>query len=683
MSAAGHPLDSAAATLALLGRWRDHDWLRPLDHALVAFLHEQAPATAPATLLCAALASHQAGRGHVCLDLDALLADPDRSLSLPPEDGRAATPTDSAEQPLPRPAQCLAGLDRAGLIATLGADGDVIGAPVAATPGADGQPPLVLDGHRLYLRRYWQSERRIAATLERRMARVAHWREELTPDALRRWLDTLFGAPNPAETWQRLACAVAAGSGFSVITGGPGTGKTTTVVRLLALLQGLRRDSEQRPLRIRMAAPTGKAAARLNASVAGAVHGLPLPDEALRATIPTEVTTLHRLLGVRPGSRRFRHDGDNPLPLDVLVVDEASMIDVELMAATLAALPPRARLILLGDRDQLASVEAGAVLGELCQRAEGGHYTPATADWLESVSGEHVPEALRDAAGSALDQHVVMLRHSHRFDADSGIGRLATAANTGDGAAAEALLSAGRFTDLSHQPLRGPGDTALEALAVAGYRPYLEAVAARPAATAPAAEHDHWARCVLAEQGRFQLLAALRRGPWGIEGLNRRIAAGLADAGLIQPGAAWYPGRPVIVTRNDYALGLINGDIGIALPLPEADDPRRTTLRVAFPAVDGGATVRWVLPARLDHVETVFAMTVHKAQGSEFDHAALLLPDRPNPILTRELIYTAITRARSHFTLLDPGHGVLAAGLTARVIRSAGLQQHLATLEDA
>jgi exodeoxyribonuclease V alpha subunit len=677
MSTTAHPLDSATATLALLTRWRDQDWLRPLDHALVAFLHEEVPSATPVTLLCAALVSHQAGRGHVCLDLDALLADPDRNLSLPPEESRHAPPTEAAEQPLPRPAQCLAGLDRDTLAVTLHADDGVVGEPVETAAGAHGEQPLVLDGHRLYLRRYWRSERRIATTLAQRMARVEQWREELESSAVRGWLDALFGAPDPTETWQRLACAMAAGSGFSVITGGPGTGKTTTVVRLLALLQGLRRDAEQRPLRIRMAAPTGKAAARLNASVAGAVHGLPLPDEPLRATIPSEVTTLHRLLGVRPGSRRFRHDADNPLPLDVLVVDEASMIDVELMAATLAALPSRARLILLGDRDQLASVEAGAVLGELCQRAEGGHYTPATAEWLEAVSGETVPESLRDTDGRALDQHVVMLRHSHRFDADSGIGRLATAANAGDDATAGTLLVTGQHADLHHQPLRGPGDTALETLVEDGYRPYLEAVAARPAPTAPAAEHDDWARRVLAAHGRFQLLAALRRGPWGIEGLNRRIAAGLAATGLIETSALWYPGRPVMVTRNDYDLGLINGDIGITLPLPDADQPRRTTLRVAFPAADGGEAVRWILPARLDNVETVFAMTVHKAQGSEFDHAALLLPDRPNPILTRELIYTAITRARSRFTLLDPGHGVLAAGLAARVNRSAGLHQHL------
>ncbi|MCG5548367.1 exodeoxyribonuclease V subunit alpha [Halorhodospira halochloris] len=676
MSAASHPLDSATATLALLQDWRDCDWLRPLDHALVAFLHDQAPGTTPATLLCAALVSHQAGRGHVCLDLDALLSDPDRSLSLPPEDGRGAEAM--TEQPLPRPAQCLSGLDRSTLVATLNADSDVVGAPIEASPDADEQPPLILDGHRLYLRRYWQSERRIAVTLERRMAQVTQWRDELEPKAVRRWLDTLFGPQDPTETWQRLACAVAAGSGFAVVTGGPGTGKTTTVVRLLALLQGLRRDAEQRPLRIRMAAPTGKAAARLNASVAGTVHGLNLPDEQLRANIPTEVTTIHRLLGVRPGSRRFRHDADNLLPLDVLVVDEASMIDVELMASTLAALPPRARLILLGDHDQLASVEAGAVLGELCQRAAQGHYMPTTCDWLESVSGESIPEQLRDTAGSALDQHVVMLRHSHRFAADSGIGRLANAVNSGDIATAKTLLATGGYTDLHHQHLRGPDDNALEELAEAGYRPYLEAVAARPDATATAAEYDEWAHRVLTEHGRFQLLTALRRGPWGVEGLNRRIAARLAASGLIESGAHWYPGRPVMVTRNDYELGLNNGDIGIALPLPDTDEPHRTTLRVAFPAADGGkAALRWVLPARLNNIETVFAMTVHKAQGSEFDHAALLLPDRPSPILTRELIYTAITRARNRFTLLDPGHGVLAAGLAARVNRSAGLHDQL------
>lgn len=300
-----------------------------------------------------------------------------------------------------------------------------------------GGTPLVTTGEELYLRRYWESERRIGQAIRVRLADREAWQSALDEQAARDWLDRLFGPPADAAAqpdWQRLACALAAGSGFSVITGGPGTGKTTTVLRLLALLQGL--EGPDDPLRIRLAAPTGKAAARLNTSVGGALDRLGLDrlpaGEALRRDLPAEVVTLHRLLGARPDTRHFRYGARNPLALDVLVVDEASMIDLELMASLVEAVPRTARLILLGDRDQLASVEAGAVLGELCHRAGGGHYTPATAQWLEAVTGMAVPEAMQDADGQALDQHIVMLRESHRFGADSGIGRLAAAVNSGD-----------------------------------------------------------------------------------------------------------------------------------------------------------------------------------------------------------------------------------------------------------
>ncbi|MBI0548535.1 AAA family ATPase, partial [Dickeya dianthicola] len=252
--------------------------------------------------------------------------------------------------------------------------------------------------------------------------------------------DALFpGDAAGAANWQKLACALAAGSAFSIITGGPGTGKTTTVVKLLALLQSLALEQHGKPLRIRLAAPTGKAAARLNESIAGAIAGLTLDGlaqgEAIREHINSEVVTLHRLLGSRPDTRHFRHHADNPLMLDVLVVDEASMVDLEMMAALLAAMPARSRLILLGDKDQLASVEAGALMGELCRRAAQGHYLPQTRDWLRDVAGDAPDDALLDPHGSALDQSIAMLRHSYRFGADSGIGQLAEAVNDGDAAA--------------------------------------------------------------------------------------------------------------------------------------------------------------------------------------------------------------------------------------------------------
>ena len=666
-------LNDTAATLALLDRWADHGWLRGLDAAFAAFLAREVPDAPPPAILAAALASHQLGRGHACLDLADTLADPGFALSLPPDGDSKGAGGGDARPPLP--AEVLAGLDLAGWQAAL-----THPELVADGPGAT---PLVAVGRRVYLRRYWQYERSVREAIDARLAAPL----QLPADALRAALDALFPPAANGLDWQKLACALAAHSAFAIVTGGPGTGKTTTVVRLLAVLQTLALAGDAaRALRIRLAAPTGKAAARLNESIAGAVAKLQLdglPDgDAVRAAIPVQVTTLHRLLGSRPDSRHFRHHAGNPLPVDVLVVDEASMVDLEMMAALLAALPARARLVLLGDKDQLASVEAGAVLGELCRRASEGHYTAETAGWIADVTGATIPASLIDPAGTALDQAVAMLRFSHRFRHDSGIGQLATAVNDGDVEAAAGCFDAG-FADLARVAVgEGADERALRRLVVEGdtgkayagerplgYRHYLETLRdARPAAGAAQADIDDWARKVLAAHGQFQLLCGLRRGPWGVEGLNRRIAGWLKEAGLIPAAEGWYAGRPVLVTRNDYGLGLMNGDIGITLELPGG------VLRVAFPAGDGSAGIKWVQPSRLQAVETVFALTVHKSQGSEFTHVAMALPESLSPILTRELIYTGITRARQWFTLADaPTSTVLARAVERRVLRVSGL----------
>lgn len=672
---------------ALLRRWAERGWLRPLDRVFADFLRDAAPDADPLLPLAAALASHQLGRGHVCLDLAATLADPRFALSLPPEG------EDETDLP-PLPDEVLAGVTLA----------DWIGAlehPRLVAQGA-GNTPLVLVGTRLYLRRYWQYECDVRAGIA---ARLAAPPAAPDPAAFREALDALFPARvEGAVDWQKLACALVARSAFGIVTGGPGTGKTTTVVRLLALLQSLALAAPNgRALRIRLAAPTGKAAARLNESIAGAVAKLDLaqlPDgETVRAAIPTVVTTLHRLLGSRPDTRHFRHDARNPLVLDVLVIDEASMVDLEMMAAVLAALPAQARLVLLGDKDQLASVEAGAVLGELCARAREGHYTPATCDWLAGVTGARIDDALVSQDGTPLDQTVAMLRVSHRFSADSGIGRLAEAVNAGEVAAIRNTCASG-FADLAHITLGRQDDASFRALVLdggaanfphagqgrvigesvappVGYRHYLDHLrAAQPAPDADDAAFDAWAGEVLAAYGRFQVLCALRRGPWGVDGLNQRIARILGDEGLLAAEHEWFLGRPVLVTRNDYGLGLMNGDVGITLARPRAAADGRTewALRVAFPAADGSGGIRWVLPSRLQAVETVFAMTVHKSQGSEFTHAALLLPDTLNPILTRELVYTGITRAKAWLTLATAGpERVLDEAVARRVLRASGL----------
>ncbi|WP_250510956.1 exodeoxyribonuclease V subunit alpha [Caballeronia sp. GACF4] len=677
--------DTTEDTAHLLDAWVKRGWLREVDAAFARFLAREAADAHGLLILAAALASHQLGRGHACLDLAATLADPGFVLSLPPDGHLDPDASDDEEKDL-LPSKVLEGV-------TLACWQEALAHAALVGHGA-GATPLVFTGTRLYLRRYWRYEQDVCRAIRERLDASAN-----APDAaaLRAALDTLFSSASAATDWQKIACALAAKSAFSIVTGGPGTGKTTTVVKLLALLQAqaLATGGDARALRIRLAAPTGKAAARLNESIAGAVARLPLDAFAngadIRAAIPVAVTTLHRLLGTVPDSRRFRHHAENLLSLDVLVIDEASMVDLEMMNAVLAALPPDARLILLGDKDQLASVEAGAVLGELCRRASKAHYTPATQAWIEAATGEHIDGEFIDANGSALDQSIAMLRVSHRFSAASGIGQLADAVNKGDALEVQKVWSHGH-DDLAFVECPPDSDAVLKALAVEGtaghasevperqgYRHYLQTMRERqPAHDADAAAFDAWARAVLHAHDAFQLLCALRRGAWGVEGLNKRIARMLHEEGLIAANAEWYLGRPVLVTRNDYELGLMNGDIGITLALPVHDGT--WSLRVAFAAGDGSERIRWVLPSRLQAVETVFALTVHKSQGSEFTHAALVLPERLSPVLTRELVYTGITRARRFLTIASAGgKSVVESAVQARVLRASGLSAGFGT----
>lgn len=662
-----HPaLTDWPALETLLQRWQERGWIRALDLALGRFLQELAPETSPLVLLAGVLTSHQLGRGHICADIDNLLSAPDTALSLPP-DGEFG-------EALPdRPVELLQGLGRSEWLAAL-QNSTLVGA-------GDPPSPLVLEAGstRLYLYRQWRYEVEVAERIGQRLTDLP-----VDETRLQQRLGELFAPVEGRLDWQQLACALVAGRRFGIITGGPGTGKTTTVVRLLALLQSLARD-EGRVLRIRLAAPTGKAAARLTESISGAVDRLPAQ---LQQDIPREVTTLHRLLGTRANSRRFVHHTDNPLHADLVVVDEASMIDLEMMHQLLAALPSRARLILLGDKDQLASVEAGSVLGDLCEGADQGGYTSATLALLQRLTGLDVA-AWQASEGKPseqpLAQAIAMLRHSHRFGADSGIGALARAVNQGQPDAVNQVLNSG-YADLSLTILKGSEDHALERLvldggsqpaaegaAPQGYRHYLQQLALLRPVEATAEALDDWAREVLTAFGQFQLLCALRRGPWGVEGLNERIATALVRAGLIERAEGWYEGRPVLVTRNDYGLGLMNGDIGITLTRP--DEQGKPVLRVVFPLADG--SLKWVLPSRLQAIETVYAMTVHKSQGSEFAHTALLLPPAVNPVLTRELVYTGITRASRWFSLLLAHRGRLDDAVRARVRRASGLRGRL------
>ena len=659
----------------VLGEWVERGWIRPLDRAFVRFLKEQQPDASDGVLLAAALASHQLGRGHICLDLRAALADPGATLSLPPEGDETqfgkplALSSEIALEPWVK------NLSESSLVAT-----------------GSGNTPLVLSSGRLYLRRYWQYMQQVAQGILQRIAdplfSTNHPADDLPENLIDR-LDVLFQPlRNPDELektevhWQSVAAAIAASSAFTVISGGPGTGKTATVVQLLVLLQGLALEKGQN-LRICLAAPTGKAAARLTESIGSAVSRLPAD---IQNRLPLKATTLHRLLGSRPDSRRFAHHSQNPLHVDLLVVDEASMIDLEMMAAILAALPPRARLVLLGDKDQMASVEAGSVLGDICCHAEQAGYSPATLAWIEKNTGYDLKAFAGN--GTELDQHVVVLRKSHRFGKDSGIGELAGAVNAGDAVKVAAIWSQG-FGDIVHLNLQTLDDENFARLLLdgnsggfaragstempVGYRVYLECVHAGPPDD-PGAEDD-WLRAVLSAFGRFQLLAAVRNGRWGVEGLNEKSAEILCREGLTGTTEGWYPGRPVMITRNDYSLGLMNGDVGIVLPVADDRGAGQKALKVVFPMADGA--LKKVPPSRLDDVETVYVMTVHKSQGSEFAHTAMVLPDAMNPILTRELIYTGVTRARNWFTLVSSDMNLLGHAVLRRTHRASGLGELL------
>ncbi len=623
---------------------RDNNLLRDLDVAIARFLNQQCPQASYEVLLLAAFTSNQQASGHLCLDLkNRQLATQLWGTSPPPE----------LVTLLPgKPDDWLHDLRQSPLVSQ------------------DGSSPLVLDGSRLYLRRNWAREVSVAEAIDQRLATVSALPVKRLRDALTR----LFPSPGDQTDWQQVACALASRSGIGIITGGPGTGKTTTVVRLLGLLQSLAMADDQR-LRIRLAAPTGKAAARLTESIGEQVQQLDVVT-AVRDAIPTEVTTLHRLLGTRPDSRHFRHHADNPLHADLVVVDEASMIDMDMMASLLEALSPHTRLILLGDKDQLASVEAGAVMGDLCRHAHQGRYKQSTIDFVQDTCGADISnyQETEQAPGNALAQQTAMLRTNWRSKDSPGIGELARAVNEEN--LPQVRKAFQQYNDSLHRhPLRSDGQQ-LETLLLngsGGLRALFNAVATPPTQRQ---DFDGWAAGLLKQLTHQQLLSGLRSGPFGVEQLNQRITRHLQQQDLA-PEREWYPGRPVMMTRNDYQLGLMNGDVGLTLPLLEQrNDKPELLLRVAFQLPDG--RIKWVLPSRLDGVETVYAMTVHKSQGSEFRHTLLVLPDAPHPLLTRELIYTAVTRARDRFTLLEFGKpAVLDSAVKKRTWRASGLAERL------
>ncbi len=512
--------------------------------------------------------------------------------------------------------------------------------------------PLVLDSDgRLYLGRYFEYERRLAAMLMARATAVPARVETDPADAERLGLVFISKEESGTERvdWQRLAAAMAIRNRLTIITGGPGTGKTTTVVNLLACL--LAGNPE---LRIALAAPTGKAAQRMQDAIRERAGHLP---ENLRSLLPAESYTIHRLLGVMPDSQSFRHNAANPLALDVLIVDEASMLDLALAMKLVAAMPEAARLIFLGDKDQLAAVEAGAVFSEI---SSDPTISEPCRQQLASLSGLPVEVIRPPAVGkrSPLQDAVIWLNDNYRFGTQSGIGQLAQAINRQDVEAALTCLRSDGDGGVRWVE-DGGAQLAQQALAelLAGFDDYLGSVR----------EQDSNPAAVFAALGRFRILCAVRDSERGVDWLNSYISKSFRqrlDHGLDDGRTPWYPGRPLMVLKNDYVLKLFNGDIGIILPSADG------RLMACFPTDDGRS--RALAPARLPPHETAFAMTVHKAQGSEFEQVAFVLPAYSSPVLTKELVYTAVTRTRRTVHLYGSAV-VLSEAIQKQSIRHSGL----------
>lgn len=522
----------------------------------------------------------------------------------------------------------------------------------AENPGAN---PLILDeDDRLYLHRYFDYECRLARRLMQPRSPFPAY-----DPALQARLASLFGSKAPLPPgrpdWQKLAAALSLLSPLTIISGGPGTGKTTTVVNLLACLL-----EQNLSCRIALAAPTGKAAARMQEAIRLRAGHLPVE---IQARLPSESFTIHRLLGTSGSGKSFRYHAEAPLPIDVLVVDEASMLDLGLATKLFEAVPTSARIILLGDKDQLAAVEAGAIFSELsCDPTLSLSYIAALAQ-LTQIPAPTIQPAPPSKV-SALQDSVIWFSENFRFSERSGIGRLAALINAGEDTSASHFLETN--CDASITWLSADGlelDPASLSAMRQGYHAYLEAIQ----------RNDSSPGALFEAFGAFRVLCAVHDTPRGTTAINLHISQAMRAATCAQadttPASAWYRGRPIMVLRNDYALQIFNGDIGIALP--DADG----VMMVYFP--DGAAGFRAIAPVRLPEHDTAYAMTVHKSQGSEFEKVMVVLPAQSHRVLSRELLYTAVTRARSNVTLIASAP-VLAETIRTTTVRHSGLIARLA-----
>lgn len=540
--------------------------------------------------------------------------------------------------------------------------------------GPEQQALLVYQRQRLYLRRYFQFESQLASALGAsiRGADQAFEADRANADRanIARCMQALFpdlgqeGSPTDEIDWQQLAVANALNKHFSVIAGGPGTGKTYTVTKVLAAFIMLHQQQQQhqqqtsKALRIALVAPTGKAAQRLSESISQAVSGFRhLIDDSVLDAIPSQAQTVHRLLGVIAQSPNFRHNQDNLLALDVLLIDEVSMVDLALMTRIYRALPEHCKVVLLGDADQLPSVAAGSVLADLAVRPHPG-YSAQNQHYLKQVCGAASLPAVAQQENSA--DYLTFLHKSRRFDDKGGIGLIARAVIAGQSQQSWQLLNEGHLSDNKSTGKKDADSELtllneeildwLPALVKQYYLPLFKAKTLNEAFTL---------------LGQFRVLCATRKGAHGVEVINEQIKAILMEKARVKVNADLYHGLPIMISENNYALGLYNGDIGIVWRSPEG------YLIAAFEDAEQG--FKQFMPSRLPKFETVYAMTIHKTQGSEFSHVAMVLPTQAeHKLLSRELLYTGITRAKKRLSIASSAL-VWRGGVTSQVKRYSGL----------
>ncbi|MDX1673030.1 MAG: exodeoxyribonuclease V subunit alpha [Balneolaceae bacterium] len=610
-----------------LKRWKEQGAVSAISYHFPALLQKIDPETDEKVLLAAYLLVRRREEGHVCLDLSREAGQPMVKMvddGAKPDPNRFSTPK---------------------LKPWIKA---IIDSAHVGSPGTF--KPMIWEDGRLYLQKYWRHEARLAAAI---LQLASTQTDPVDPAAVEDRLNRLFPVQSGGEReidWQKVAALTSVLNRFSVISGGPGTGKTYTVFKILALLID-QQDTGDRPIRIALAAPTGKAADRITQAINRERERIDLA-QPLKDRIPDEATTIHRLLGARRHTSTFKYNRDNPLPYDVIVIDEASMIDLALMSRVMDALPDNARLILLGDKDQLASVEAGAVLGSIC-RWEENRFSKRFIEKCSryGIPGDDLQQADQDYP---LLDNVVLLQESYRFKADSGIGNLSEAVRRGGADEALNLLKDESRTDIQWTGRISPAKLYdhLESEMLARFKKLLGCSSPDEA---------------LQLQREFQVLCAHNRGAFSVKQVNRMAEKLLRSHGLIPPFDEWYGGKPVMVTRNDYDLQLKNGDLGVALAETSGD------IRVYF---RGDTEYRSVLPARLKQYETAYGMSIHKSQGSEFEQILVVLPDEISPVVSRELIYTAVSRARSACTIFSPEE-VLRQGTARKMERSSGLEDRL------